>query len=180
MNRWWTSDNHFRHKNIAKFCPKTRQGITDVTKMDAKMIEIWNDTVADDDLVYTLGDFCFGGAQYAESILQQLKGRKILILGNHDQWYNKNLGTKYFEFVGYYKKEKIDGHSVIMFHYPIYEWENMQYGSFHLYGHVHGNVIIPGRALDVGIDAREQCDMGLWSWEDIKDYMMKQEIRSHH
>lgn len=149
--------------------------------MNAEMIQIWNDTVALTDEVYMLGDFSFGSANKTENIIRQLKGRLHLIRGNHDQWLDKNESLyEYFESVQDYKRTKIDGKDVVMFHYPIAEWEKMHYGSYHLFGHVHGNTIVPGRAMDVGIDARPQKDMGLWSWEEIDKILSEKEIRTHH
>ena len=109
MAKWFTSDNHFGHKSILKFCPKTRLGqdVTDhinnmhqaehadytdrfklyqnyVRQMDSKMIEIWNETVASDDEVFCLGDFSFYKSSKTASILAQLNGKKHLIKGNHD------------------------------------------------------------------------------------------------
>lgn len=176
---WFTSDNHFGHKRIMEFAAETRMNITDLETMHEKMIEVWNNTVADEDLVYMLGDFSFLKANHTENILRRLKGRMILIKGNHDQWLNEEL-NEYFEGIYDYKKVTIDGKKVIMFHYPIWEWENMHHGSYHLYGHVHGNSTVPGRAMDVGIDARPQKDMGLWSWEEIDAILSKRDIRTHH
>jgi hypothetical protein len=56
----------------------------------------------------------------------------------------------------------------------------MHHGAYHLFGHVHGNATVPGRAMDVGIDARPQKDMGLWSWEEVDAVLSAREVRSHH
>lgn len=176
---WFTSDNHFYHKSILKFAPNTRKSHTDVDAMNEEMIKIWNNTVSDHDRVYTLGDFSFGKSKDTENILRRLKGRIHLIKGNHDHWLNQE-SEKYFEAVYDYKKITIDGKKVVLFHYPIFEWENMHHGSYHLFGHVHGNTTVPGRAMDVGIDARHQKDMGLWSWEEIDAILSKRKIRTHH
>lgn len=42
-----------------------------------------------------------------------------------------------------------------LFHYPIFEWDKMHYGSFHLYGHVHNADLtsyIGERSLNVCYD----------------------------
>ena len=54
-NIFFTSDLHFSHRNIAKFCPHTRpqpsyQG--DIDTLDQYMIEMWNDNLGVDDEVY--------------------------------------------------------------------------------------------------------------------------------
>ena len=178
QNTFFTSDNHFGHKNIFKFCRETRHG-RDVDEMNEHMIEKWNAMVTDNDRVYCLGDFSFMRSDKTEDVLKRLKGQIHLILGNHDQWLNAATSA-YFESVSHYKKITLDGVKVIMFHYPIFEWENIHYGSFHLFGHVHGSVTVPGRAMDVGIDARPQKDMGLWEWEEVRKILSQREIRAHH
>lgn len=176
---WFTSDNHFFHKSILRFAAETRKNHTDVLEMNREMVAVWNSMVQPNDRVYCLGDFSFGTAEKTDGILHQLNGRKFLIKGNHDHWMNGTV-EKQFEAIYDYKKITIEGKKVIMFHYPIFEWENMHHGSYHLFGHVHGNSTVPGRAMDVGIDARPQRDMGLWSWEEIDAILSKREVRTHH
>ena len=202
---WFTSDVHFGHKSILKFCPKARLG-EDVSKhveqlhndtthpdykkrheihqeyvrqMDKLLIERWNETVTDDDTIYCLGDFSFYKAAKTESILRQLSGRKILIKGNHDHWIDDST-SKYFETIHDYLKIIIDKKHVVLFHYPIAEWDCMHHGGYHLYGHVHGNLQLEGRAMDVGIDTRPTGDMKPWSWEEIDEILSKKEINKHH
>lgn len=177
-NIFFTSDNHFGHKSILKYSRDTRIG-TDVDEMNELMIEKWNSQVKPTDRVYCLGDFSFYKASITESIIKRLNGYIHLIAGNHDNWLNEE-NTKLFASVSNYKEIKVAGKKVVLMHYPIYEWNLMHYGSYHLFGHVHGNVIIPGRAMDVGIDTRPQKDMSLWSWKEIDEILSQKEIRSHH
>lgn len=178
MTTWFTSDNHFFHKRILEFCRDTRQG-RDFKEMNELMIAKWNSQVQPNDTVYTLGDFSFGRTEGTAEILARLNGRKHLIFGNHDGWYNESV-AHHFESASHYKKLTIGGVKVVLFHYPIWEWENMHHGSYHLFGHVHGSTTVPGRAIDVGIDARPQKDMGLWSWEELHDILSKRDVRTHH
>jgi calcineurin-like phosphoesterase family protein len=179
MKTYFTSDNHFFHKSIMKFCPETRMGNTDAKEMNEQMIDIWNKTVGKNDTVYTLGDFSFGKTDETIEIVKRLNGHKHLILGNHDHWINDEAKS-HFASVNQYKKIKVNGQRVILFHYPIVEFENMHHGAYHFYGHVHGNYQHPGRAIDVGIDARPQCDMGLWEWEELVPIMEGKPVLSHH
>ena len=42
---------------------------------------------------------------------------------------------------------------MILFHYPINEWDGCHKGWYHLYGHLHDRLApLPGRALNVGFD----------------------------
>ena len=43
--------------------------------------------------------------------------------------------------------------TLVLFHYPIQEWDGCYQGWYHLYGHLHDRVAeIKGRALNVGFD----------------------------
>jgi calcineurin-like phosphoesterase family protein len=178
---WFTSDNHFGHKNIKNFCPSTRKGAT-VEEMDQLMIEMWQAQVAPEDRVYTLGDVFFCDAVRARSIMRQLPGQKHLIYGNHDKVIKSNKDLRdMFIAVHDYHELHLDGIKVILFHYPIWEWDQLHRGSYHLFGHVHGNTTVPGRAVDVGIDGElSSGDMSLYSWERVNQHLSKKEVRTHH
>ena len=85
MKTWITSDLHFGHANIQRFCPKTRGHFHDVVHMNSEMIRIWNENVQPGDTVYILGDVAFVPASEAVKILNNLNGDKILVEGNHDR-----------------------------------------------------------------------------------------------
>jgi calcineurin-like phosphoesterase family protein len=176
---WFTSDIHFGHKKIIEFCATTRGHFNNVEEMNQGIIKRWQEQVAPDDTVYILGDVFFTSATEAKSILSQLPGKKHLILGNHDKMIRSDVGIQeYFESIHEYLTVVIDGIKVVMFHFPIYEWDNMHYGAYHVYGHVHGRAEVDGRCMDVGIDSRS--DNSLWSWEEVNDILSKEPIRSHH
>ncbi len=176
---WFTSDTHYFHKNILKFCPNTRRG-KDETEMTNILVHEWNARVGQNDLVYHLGDVSFGNEEQTRSVLWRLQGKIILIKGNHDKTALSAVCRTRFEDVRDYMRTTIDGQDVVMFHFPIWEWDKMHRGAFHLYGHVHGNSSVPGRAMDVGVDTRPNADMAPWSWDEVKSKIGKLEIRSHH
>lgn len=83
---WFLSDPHFSHKNILKFDPP--RPFIDVEHMDNTIIENYNNTVDDGDIVFWLGDMFFGNADRTRYICNRLKlegKRNILIRGNHDK-----------------------------------------------------------------------------------------------
>ena len=178
MTTFFTSDNHFGHKAIINFCRSSRIGNT-VDEMNENMITQWNSQITPTDTVYSLGDFSFLNAENTEEILRRLNGRKHLIKGNHDHWITPAT-SKYFESISDYKVLSIDKKKIILFHFPIAEWDKMHYGSFHFYGHVHGGLTVPGRAIDVGIDAHPEKRMKLWTWEELDSILESREIRPHH
>lgn len=99
---WFISDTHFGHKNILEYEKEARPFKT-VEEMNEYIIHRWNDVVRDEDTVYHLGDFCFGKDNIR--LAGRLKGRKLLILGNHDAYdsrdyllyFDKLYGAKFWE-----------------------------------------------------------------------------------
>ena len=79
---FFTSDQHFYHKNVIRFCDRP---FSSVEEMNSELIRRWNETVGPEDTVYVLGDFAFCGVSKMKEIMDQLNGHKILVQGNHDQ-----------------------------------------------------------------------------------------------
>ena len=177
-NNFFSSDHHFFHKNIQSFCPTTRLGTT-VEEMNELLIAQHNSRVCPQDTVYMLGDVSFGTAEHTKVVLSQLNGKKHLIYGNHDQIIRRDVTIQsMFESVQDYKRIKIGKKHVMLSHFPMRSWEMMQHGSYHLYGHCHGNLEHTpyGRSMDVGIDARPG-DMMPWSWEEIDAILKDRETQ---
>ena len=78
-----TSDLHFYHKNIIKYCPKSRPFSCE-EEMNEIIVKNWNDKIGKNDSVYILGDVSFGKPSATIQLLNRLNGRKKLIVGNHD------------------------------------------------------------------------------------------------
>lgn len=176
---WVTSDLHFGHKNIAKYCPSTRGHFSDVDHMNKSIVEQWNSVVSTMDTVYIIGDFAFMKPVDAISTVYALNGEKILIEGNHD---TKLLETSEFReaFVEVHKYLEIEHNKnkIVMFHYPIYDHNQAARGSIMLHGHKHGTPTgIPGRIKDVGFDATGKVVSLL---DDIIEEMLKITPMSHH
>ncbi len=52
----------------------------------------------------------------------------------------------------------------------------MHYGSYHLFGHVHGKAVpIAGRLMDVGWYTKGS----LWSWEEVHENLKDMPVRKH-
>ena len=58
MTTFFTSDTHFGHENIIKYCGRP---FKDVEKMNERLIKNWNEVVKDTDTIFHLGDFSFRG-----------------------------------------------------------------------------------------------------------------------
>ena len=145
MSNFYISDTHFGHFNIIKHCNRP---FKTAEEMDNILIKNWNNMVSDKDTVYILGDIAFGkGVKEPAEYLRQLKGRKIIIVGNHDYDISKNrvkyLKLKFVDGIYDYLEiqDTLDNVSkkIILSHYPIVEWNGFFRGSIHLYGHIHNN-----------------------------------------
>ena len=136
---YYISDLHFNSTN--KYENRTLEH-------DKLIKENWNHVVTNADTVYLLGDI--GRAEnnkdieYICSIISTLKGKKILVVGNHDTALLKDVRFRqlFTEICDY--KEIIDNfngmnHKLILSHYPIYTWNGAYKGWIHLYGHTHSN-----------------------------------------
>lgn len=184
MNTWFTSDNHFGHKNIHLFCPDTRPH-SDVDEMNSQMIRRWNQQVEPGDTVWALGDFFFCNATKALSILPELNGNIHLVYGNHDRVIRYNAAVRgYFKSVQEYKELELQGMKFCLFHYPVQEWNNMHRGAIHLYGHIHNQVApMGGRAFNVCIDSPEfggDAPYSLRLADTVIEMARGREIRAHH
>ena len=180
MNKiWFTSDLHFMHKNIVKF---TNRGVeTNEQDHDQWLEDMWNSTVAKGDMVYHLGDLSFNKkSQETVKLLDRLNGNKVLIKGNHDHSdaFETYAIARGVSWTGHYKEIKIEGQSVVLFHFPIGSWHKQGHGSWHLHGHSHGNYQDSrGKMLDVGIDNAYNLfgKHKFFEWKDIQEYMNQQE-----
>lgn len=136
---FYTSDLHFGHKNILKY---ENRPWNSIEEMNEGLITRWNEKVTDNDDVYILGDFAFQSKSLPidtiNLITHKLKGKKHLIIGNHDEWINKiDVKPRLWASMDYYAKIMDKNRIVILSHYPIETWDQEHYGSIHLYGHLH-------------------------------------------
>lgn len=129
--------------------------------MDIALIELWNQTVQKDDIVWYLGDFSYyKDPIIIDTLLEQLNGHKHLIVGNHD---NKTVrNSKRWESVQSYHELRDTKH-IVLFHYPISDWNGRFRNSWHLYGHTHNRFHPPlgEKSMDVGVDANQYKPISL-------------------
>jgi calcineurin-like phosphoesterase family protein len=148
--------------------------------MNETMVKEWNELVEPGDLVYILGDVAFLPSLKAIEYMSRLNGDKILVEGNHDRkLLNDPVFKRCFTEVHKYLDINYNGTKVVMFHYPIAEWDQMHRGAVHFHGHLHGGKSgLEGyRALDAGMDATgvivQEMDVMIAS-------ALKGEIKGHH
>lgn len=83
QNLYFTSDLHFGHRNVIKFCERPFE---DVKEMNKELIDRWNARVKPNDYIFVLGDtFWFNSRHDTLKIVSQLNGQMYFLLGNHDK-----------------------------------------------------------------------------------------------
>lgn len=139
--------------------------------MNSGLIQKWNDVVAEDDVVYVLGDVSFYDVARTIDLLTRLNGTRILIRGNHDQIKSLEKAQRfgYSEFHTRLDLTLINGESVILSHYPFgktsdvddrfAERRPLDDGRFVIHGHVHETWSKRGRQINVGVDVRNYAPM---------------------
>ncbi len=131
----YISDLHFGHRNVIGF---DHRPFASVGEMDHVLIQLWNGRVQEDDEVFIIGDFAYHNDKSEEWYLRQLKGRKHLVIGNHDTQLLKNgKAMSYFETVEKMMHVEDQGNQICLCHFPILEWNGYYKGHYHIYGHIH-------------------------------------------
>ena len=143
---FFTADTHFSHAAAIDMCNRPFKS---ADQMNSALVAAWNQTVGPRDIVWHLGDFSFGPVEDGEKIFRKLNGQKHLIRGNHDK---RTVDDWAWASVSDQKMIKVGDQKVFLCHYPMLEWPGFFRETVHLYGHVHGNRTVPGRACDVGVD----------------------------
>lgn len=181
---WLTSDLHFGHRNILKFCKRPWDT---VEEMDEGLIQNWNRVVEKDDLVFNLGDFAFASNARWKELINRLNGHIHLILGNHDvvRWPGDKT-MELFDSVSHQMILKIDGRTVYLNHYPYLcfggAWRKPEYAVYQLFGHTHSGPNCRGTdtdrlinlfpyQYDVGVDNNNYTPV---SWQQVQEIINKQ------
>lgn len=143
---YYISDLHF-------FCKsQTNEGSVNydnrpfatVAEMHEHMLRKWNEKVTNGDTIYILGDIALRGKSDALiALVAQLKGKKILVKGNHDDLSDYRYKLLFHEICDYKEVNENfggKGYKVVLSHYPILMWNGQHHGTILLYGHTHTSV----------------------------------------
>ncbi len=170
---FFTSDHHFGHTNIIKFCERP---FADINEMNEALIKRWNEKISPEDEVYHIGDFAkTKDYDQVADILDRLNGTKYLIVGNHEGpalHHRKKFkwAKEYFELKVKDSECKNGVQRIILFHYAMRVWRGDFRGTWHLYGHSHGNLLDKDNRLsfDVGVDCHDYYPL---SYDEVKAIM---------
>lgn len=154
------SDPHAFHKNIA-FGTSSWEGKKGTRPFDnAEIMTVFmanniNRVVMPQDILITLGDWCFGGKDNPQKFRSMINCQTIITLvGNHDHPERENFNSC-FEKVLYYNEFRAGKQLIVMSHYPILSWNEIGRGAIMLHGHCHGNLpkeAVRGRMKDLSME----------------------------
>lgn len=157
-------DTHFCHSNIIKYCDRP---FNSTEEMNEKLIENWNKVVGKQDRVFMMGDFALCGKEKIIEIGNRLKGKKILILGNHEGASLKTYYEAGFEMVSKYPI--LFNEFFILSHEPQYVQENGVYAN--IFAHVHTNPMYKSVSSRSFCVSAERINYTPISFEIIKKQM---------
>ncbi len=145
---YFTADFHFLHDKIIIYC---KRPFGNARHMQSVIIKNYNNIVTDDDTVYILGDLTIAGPNYrwaVQKLIQQLGGRKHLILGNHDEFDPFTYVKMGFESV--HTGLWLEKHDLYLTHDPANAIVDMD--KTWLCGHIHQHWKQISNTINVGVD----------------------------
>lgn len=174
IKQYLTADLHLGHKNILTLANRR---FDNIEEHDSHIIDCINKTVTTRDHLYILGDVGFHkDYEGLKKALSQINTRNIhIILGNHDNKHDmiRLISSRIICEVAEKKVIRVGEDRVVLFHYPLREWEGFYRGSYHAYGHVHNTIPPYKRSMDVGIDS-----IG-YSPIEVRDFIDKLKVVSN-
>ncbi len=170
---YFSSDHHFGHQNIIKYCSRPFSSVDD---MNEEMVRRWNSVVKPEDVIYYLGDFSLL-LEPVKTVAPQLRGKKILIMGNHDRCHPLHSKKRIAEAEPIYREAgftellletalDIADHKVRLCHFPyasepdferyneghMKKYRPQDDGNWLLCGHIHEKWKTKNKMINVGVD----------------------------
>lgn len=182
---WFTSDLHFWHKNICKYCDRPYKSLEE---MHEAIIANWNSVVQDDDDVFLLGDMGFCSYAKLKALITRLKGRIHLIQGNHDE---DKVVYKLYDYDNIYSVNKLlqvtvegdeecPNQELTLCHFPMIDWYNKERGAWMIHGHQHQLPHMTSCSTahwDIGLDRNNMFPV---SFEQLKINITKQFVNNEN
>lgn len=195
QNLYLTSDMHFGHRNVIKFCNRP---FADEKEMAKAMVKNWNDTVRPNDFIFSLGDFSWWtGRHEVKKLVEQLRGKKYFIPGNHckegmyslvkDKDFHECSDVVHLYITGQDGDPRFAKHKVyelVLCHYPLTTWSHADHPNcFHFFGHIHSRGGEPlyefgqplalrwGKVMDAGCDRHGYAPVNVFDLiQEAEDY----------
>ncbi len=134
MAKYVFSDPHFDSESIiVNGC----RPFSSVSEMNETLIKNYNNVIGKQDICYWLGDIMYGATKdKVANLLRQLRGRKYLIMGNHDRGHSETWWLS-CGFDKVFSHPIYDAENYIMLsHEPLPEFGNLS-PIANIHGHIH-------------------------------------------
>ncbi|MEO2082768.1 MAG: metallophosphoesterase [Desulfurobacteriaceae bacterium] len=147
---YFISDTHFKHENILRLNPLKRKKGFEVQIIDNLKVQL-----KEGDTLYHLGDFAWSLDEELLDAWRSIPGKKILVKGNHDNFFGDSDLLLYFdEVINFSTVVKIREKNVLLCHYPALDLRTFRFKELQrkvekvfkgsgsvllLHGHVHWN-----------------------------------------
>lgn len=153
MSVYFLGCAHLGHNNIAKYRPfvSSKEDNTRLIRDD------WQKRINKNDVIYCMGDTCFD--KDSLDLIGNLKGRKILIKGNHDDLVTTQDQVAVFSEI--YGMLKYKG--MWLTHCPIHP-DEMRNRKGNVHAHIHNHIIKKGWGPFKTVDKRyfNTCVDAIW------------------
>ena len=164
MTEFITADPHFLHEAIIESCNRP---FKNCHVMNRSLVSNWNSVVTDNDDVYVAGDLTMATKAHRgtiEQIVNRLKGRIHLVLGNHDIpdarfWSEIGIWSVHFPY--------FELHEFVIVHDPALSAVDRKRPF--LCGHVHDLFTFQKNVLNVGMDIWEYKPISL---NDVRHFFL--------
>lgn len=155
------SDTHFGHSNIIKYC---KRPFSSVEEMDECLISNWNKEVSDQDIIYHLGDVYMGPQK--SDFFHRLKGRKRLILGNHDNGKDQKLQTMFQKIMVW---RMFPEFGVLLSHIPLHPSSLPAKAPINIHGHIHNKQAPGAQYRNVSVEMINYTPISIEEIRDAKE-----------
>jgi calcineurin-like phosphoesterase family protein len=190
---YFTSDLHLLHKNVSgperSSWTDGYRDFQDEYKMTDYLVNSINEVVAQDDILFNLGDFGFQDHKRIPEMRQRIVCQNLYhVLGNHDSHIPKyqDQFTSVDSLVHLEVRMDKKIYNFILCHYAMRVWLGNHKGFYHLYGHSHASLEHTpwGKSMDVGVDSYKRWtgDYKPFSIEEVISILDKREVKTidHH
>lgn len=153
MGEFYTSDQHFCHKNAPKLMKNRQRFMDNITAMNEEQIENWNATVTMNDTVHLLGDVGMGNVNAIVECVRRLNGKIKIYPGNHDEdkLLRRLAELPRVEIMPLYVRRRMHGTLFYIGHIPIEIGFRPHVMNIH--GHLHDVPSTQMNQINVGVDA---------------------------
>lgn len=134
MNIFFTSDQHYYHQNVIKYCARPYENTDDMHK---DMIDKYNATVKPSDTTYHLGDFSLA-FRPVELYAKELNGIKYLVPGNHDFCHSYHKKSKHKDNQDKWIQKYVDYSFIVLPEQTTLDVPG--YGTFNLCHHPYSDI----------------------------------------